>query len=100
MNRITLYGNIVRAETKAADNGKRYFKATVASDRSAKDDAATDFFPVVAFGEWIDSLGDLAKGDFVKVNGTVRLSRFGEDKRLGIEVIAKRIERPVKERAA
>lgn len=100
MNKITLHGNVVRAEIKSAENGKRYFKATVASDRNSKDDSATDFFPVVAFGDWIDDLSDIAKGDFVKVVGTVRLSTFGDDKRLSCEVLAKSIERPVKESAA
>jgi single-stranded DNA-binding protein len=100
MNKITLHGNIVRAEVKTAESGTRYFKATVASDRSAKGDSATDFFPVVAFGDWIDDLADLAKGDFVKVEGTVRLSTFGDEKRLGIEILAKKIERRAKEQAA
>jgi single-stranded DNA-binding protein len=100
MNKITLHGNIVRAETKTAENGTRYFKATIASDRSAKGDSATDFFPVVAFGDWIGDLADIAKGDFVKVDGSVRLSTFGDDKRVSVEVLAKKIERPAKEQAA
>ena len=100
MNKITLHGNVVRAEIKTAENGKRYFKATVASDRSTKGDSATDFFPVVAFGDWIDDLADIAKGDFVKVDGSVRLSTFGDEKRLSVEVLAKKIERRGREQAA
>lgn len=100
MNKITLHGNVVRAEIATAGSGSRYFKATVASDRSTKGDSATDFFPVVAFGDWIDDLSDIAKGDFVKVVGTVRLTTFGDDKRLAVEILAKSIERPVKEQAA
>jgi len=100
MNKITIHGNIVRAEVKTSENGTRYFKSTVASDRNTKTDAATDFFPVVAFGDWIDDLSDIAKGDFVKVQGTVRLSTFGDDRRLAVEIVAKKISRPVKEQAA
>ncbi len=100
VNKITIYGNIVRAEIKSAESGTRYFKATVASDRSTKGDGATDFFPIVAFGDWIDDLTNFSKGDFVKVDGSVRISTFGENKRLGVEVLAKKIERPVKEQAA
>lgn len=100
MNKITVHGNIVRAEIKTSDNGKSYFKATVASDRNTKGDGTTDFFPVVAFGDWIDDLSDIAKGDFVKVDGAVRLSTFGNDKRLSVEILAKKISRPVKEQAA
>ena len=98
MNRITVHGNIVRAEIKTAENGTRYFRATVASDRSTKGDSATDFFPVVAFGDWIDDLADLAKGDFCKVVGTVRLGEH--DGKRTVEIVAKQIERPVKESAA
>lgn len=43
MNKITIHGNIVRAEIKTSENGTRYFKATVASDRNTKGDGATDF---------------------------------------------------------
>ena len=100
MNKITVHGNIVRAEIKTAENGTRYFKATVASDRSTKGDSNTDYLPIVAFGDWIDDLRDLAKGDFVKVVGSVRLSTFGDDKRLSVEIVAKSISRPVKEQAA
>jgi single-stranded DNA-binding protein len=102
MNKITIHGNIVRAEIKTAENGTRYFKGTVASDRSTKGESSTDFFPVIAFGDWVnpENLGDIAKGDFVKVTGTVRLSTFGDDKRLSVEVLAKKIERPAKESAA
>ena len=98
MNKIVLHGNIVRAEIKIAENGTRYFRATVASDRSTKGDSATDFFPIVAFGEWIDDLGDLAKGDFCKVVGTVRLGSY--DGKTTVEIVAKKIERPAKETAA
>jgi len=102
MNTITIHGNCVRAEIKTAENGTRYFKATVASDRSTKGDSATDFFPVVAFGDWVnpENLGNIATGDFVKITGTVRLSTYGDDKRLGVEIIAKRIERPVRKEEA
>lgn len=100
MNKITVHGNIVRAEIKVADNGRRYFRGTIASDRNTKGDSATDFFPIVGFGDWIDDLTDLQKGDFVKVDGSVRLSTFGENKRLGVEILAKKIERRVKEQAA
>jgi len=100
MNKLVLHGNIVRAEIKTAETGTRYFKATIASDRSTNGDSATDFFPVVAFGDWIDSLTDIAKGDFVKVTGSVRLSTFGDDKRLSVEVLAKSIERPNRKEAA
>ncbi len=102
MNSITLHGNCVRAEIKTAENGTRYFKATIASDRSSKGDSQTDYFPVVAFGEWVneDNLGDIAKGDFLTVTGTVRLSTYGDDKRLSVEVLAKKIDRKAKEGAA
>ncbi|HVA29622.1 MAG TPA: single-stranded DNA-binding protein [Candidatus Baltobacteraceae bacterium] len=103
MNKVVIHGNIVRAEIKTAENGTRYFKATVASDRNSKGESATDYFPVVAFGDWVtpENLGDIAKGDFVKVTGAIRLSTYGDDKRLSVEVVAKKIERPVrKEQAA
>ena len=100
MNKITLTGNIVRAEIATAASGTRYFRATVASDRSTKGDSATDFFPIVAFGEWIDDLTDISRGDFVRIVGSVRLSTFGDDKRLAVEIVAKQIERPAKEQAA
>lgn len=100
MNKITIYGNIVRAEIKTSESAKRYFKATIASDRTTKGDGNSDFFPVVGFGQWIDDLSDIVKGDFVKVEGTVRLSTFADGKRLAVEILAKKISRPVKEQAA
>ena len=100
VNKITVYGNIVRAEIKTSQSGTPYLKATVASDRSRKGDSATDFFPLVAFGDSIAAFAALAKGDFVKVEGSIRLSTFGDDRRLGVEIVAKTIEHPSKEQAA
>lgn len=100
MNTITLHGNCVRAEIKTAESGKNYLVATIASDRSTnrEHEAGTDFFRVVQFD--VNEL-PFEKGQFVKIDGSVRLSSFGEDKRLSCEIVARKIERPVrKEKAA
>jgi len=94
MNTITIHGNVVRAEIKTAESGKSYLVATVASDRSTKGDSATDFFRVVQFGE----LPEIAKGDFVKVTGSVRLGEL--DGKRTVEVIARKIERVVRKEVA
>lgn len=107
-NTITLHGNLTTAaEVKtAATNGKQYWTATVASDRAVgKDarDAGTDFFPIVAFGKHAEEIAalNLAKGDFIKVTGSMRLSRYSDDNKLSVSVVARRVERPVrKEKAA
>ena len=106
-NTITIHGNLTgAAELKTAANGKQYFSATLASDRAVGKDArdtGTDFFPIVAFGKHAGEIGalNLTKGDFVKVSGSVRLSRYSDDNKLSVSVVARRVERPVrKEKAA
>ncbi len=93
MNTITIHGRL----TKAVEIGKKgevsYARFTVASDRSKQVDAKTDFFNVVIFGS--DALEDLTKGTFVKITGTVKLGEY--DGKRTIEVVAKKIERPVKQ---
>lgn len=96
MNTITIHGNVVRAAIKSAESGKSYLVATVASDRSKHEDLSTDFFRVVQF----ENIGDieLAKGDFVKVTGTVCLGSY--EGKPTIEVLARKIERPVRREKA
>jgi single-stranded DNA-binding protein len=99
MNTITIHGNATRDIEIASKGDVQYAKLTVASDRNAKgDNAATDFFNVVAFGEWTADLADIAKGDWLKIVGSVRLGKHND--RLTVEVVAKQIERKAKEDAA
>lgn len=96
MNTITAHGNIVRAEVHPeAGEKKAYAKLTLASDRSTNGDSATDFFPVVGFDPAIvEFVSTLNVGDFVKITGTVKTSPH--DGRITWQIVAKRIERPVR----
>ena len=104
MNRITVFGNVVRdVEIKVAENEAqtKYARFTVASDRSTKGDSATDYFECVAFGDLAGDLGDLRKGVFVKINGSMKMDvrRTEAETRYGWQLRVTRIERAVQDEA-
>lgn len=91
MNTISIHGNIVRDIEIGSKSETSYAKFTIASDRSTKGDSATDFFRVVTFDTATIAVAQqLAKGDFIKVIGSVRLGTY--DGEQIVDVLAKSVE--------
>lgn len=98
MNTIVLVGNLTKNPelryTKQRATTVTHF--TVASDRSRKADAKTDFFHVEAWAllaEQVDAW--FKKGDFVRVTGYVKLDVYevnGEQRR-SATVVARKVEK-------
>lgn len=74
---------IVRAEIKTATNGKRYFKATTATNRRTKDDSDTDFLPVAAFGVGSTTCA-ISKAISPMPTGRPDIDILGDNKRLSL----------------
>lgn len=100
MNKITIHGNLVSDIELGANEKGSYAHFTVASDRGRSENAGTDFFRCAAFGDWAnaENLGDLRKGTFVKVTGSVKLGEY-EGKQT-VQVVARKIERVAKQEAS
>lgn len=102
MNRIEIFGNLVAApEESTTPGGKRLVTTRIASDRGRTDSSGTDYFTLKA---WDDAAADALlaepKGAFLKIRGSIRLSVYGEDNRLGCEVIVRNVEHADTKRAA
>jgi len=84
MNVIEIYGRIGKDGIQAHEkNGKPYFTFSVASDRSSKKDAPTDWFRCVSFKTDTETL---PQGTFVKVRGQVVLGEYDGKKTLEVIV--------------
>jgi single-stranded DNA-binding protein len=87
---VNLSGNL----TKDPFIGQNYVRFTVAVETAYKTangfQKLTNFVPVVAFGNVLETASKLQKGDYVIINGSIR-SKVTDDKRLLINVSASRI---------
>jgi single-stranded DNA-binding protein len=92
MNKITINGNLTKDVEIGVKDGKPHAHFMIASDRGRSENAGTDFLPCAAFGEWVEDLRDLRKGNFVKVSGNLRTGEF--DGKRTFQVIARTVERP------
>ncbi len=96
MNRITLVGNLTKApELRTTSSGKAVCHMTIASDRGRKSDAS-DFVDVIAWEALASEASTLAKGAFVRVQGTLRTRTYQAadgSTRKAFEVVARKFER-------
>ena len=87
---VNLSGNL----TKDPFIGQNYVRFTVAVETAYKTangfQKLTNFVPVVAFGNVIETASKLQKGDYVIINGSIR-SKVTDDKKLLVNVSASRI---------
>jgi single-stranded DNA-binding protein len=103
MNQITIVGRIVREAELQSKGDVTLAKTTIASDRSRKGDS-TDFVEIVGFGEAAGQLAELAKGEFVRVTGSLRLGSYDDTKnnvrRKSATVVVRKVQRYTQEAAA
>jgi single-stranded DNA-binding protein len=103
MNNITIVGRIVREADLQSKGDITIAKTAIASDRSRKGDK-TDFIEVVGFNDAASKLAELAKGEFVRLTGSLKLDAY-DDTRNGVrrksaQVVVRKVERYTQEAAA
>jgi single-stranded DNA-binding protein len=103
MNKIVISGRIVREADLQNKGDVTLAKTAIASDRSRKG-TKTDFIEVAAFGDAAGQLAELAKGEFVRITGSLKIDSY-DDTRNGVrrkaaQVVVRKIERFAQEAAA
>lgn len=104
VNTIVLIGNLtknpdLRHTTQRATSVAHL---TIASDRSRKADAKTDFFSCEAWALLAEQVNaNFAKGDFVRVTGYVKLDEYevNGEKRRTATIVARKVEKVEKTEA-
>ena len=93
MTNLTIFGNLTKdIEIATTENGTKYARFTVASDRGRDKDAKTDFFHCTAFGDSTAKLDQLGKGAFVKLDRRYPNVRVFQGRQT-IDIIARSVER-------
>jgi single-stranded DNA-binding protein len=103
MNKIVITGRIVREADLQSKGDVTLAKTAIASDRSRKGDK-TDFIDIVGFDDAAGQLAELAKGEFVRLTGSLKLDSY-DDARNGVRrkaarVVVRKVERFTQEAAA
>jgi single-stranded DNA-binding protein len=103
MNKIVITGRLVKIAELQSKGDVTIAKTAIASDRSRKGDK-TDFIEVVGFNDAAAQLAELAKGEFVRVTGSLKLDAY-DDARNGVrrksaQVVVRKVERFTQEAAA
>jgi single-strand DNA-binding protein len=98
MNTTTVYGNLVAdVELNTTANGIPVANFRVASNRSKKPGSGADFIRVRAWKHLANSVAaDLAKGHFVKIEGTIRTESWTDKsgaKRTSTVLVARKAAR-------
>ncbi len=103
MNKIVITGRLVKIAELQTKGDITIAKTAIASDRSRKGDK-TDFIQVVGFNDAASKLAELAKGEFVRLSGSLTLDAY-DDTRNGVrrkaaQVVVRKVERYTQEAAA
>jgi len=103
VNKIVITGRLVKIANLETKGDVTLAKTAIASDRTRKG-TKTDFIEIVAFGDAAGQLAELAKGDFVRLTGSLKIDAY-DDMRNGVrrksaQVVVRKVERFAQEAAA
>lgn len=89
LNRVTLYGNLVReSELIMTPNGMKILHNSIAVSEVYKKEKKTDFFEITAFGDKADVIEKFfKKGQPILIEGKLKQEKWEKDGKKGSRVV-------------